>query len=136
MSTDLRKETDILPTATGSLLPGKDIAPSLRSNKHGPVSLSDLKSLRACTQLLLAHSLVQNNSNLLLLNSDTDAKEMLAEGWLKVKAYDTVGVTSFKFEPHAWRELRALRDDFLTEQTLSALQAYEHEKSALYPWVW
>lgn len=100
------------------------------------ITLADLATMPKETQLLLAHSLEDNNPDLTLLDDDTDVCKLLSAGWLMSVPCTTIGIICFRIKPVVWRRLRSLRSTFLNHHLLSDLEAYRKRKSALYPWVW
>lgn len=100
------------------------------------LDLNNLAAMPKPTQLLLAHSLEQNNPDLTLLDDDTDVCKLLSLDWLVTVPCTTIGIKCFTIKPHVWRKLRWLRLEFLNKDLLSELKSYRNRKSTLYPWVW
>ncbi len=111
-------------------------SPQMAVKEQVSVTLAQLTALPRNTQLLVAHFLEQDNCDLMLLEGDTDVCKLLSTNWLVSLASSPVGVVSFRFKPGCWRQLKSLRQLFLTQSILNELKQYRQHKTTVYPWVW
>lgn len=100
------------------------------------ITLSDMQALPRETQLLLAHSLMQRQPDLMLLKRDTDIDSLLSHDWLTQIPCSTRGIVCYKYKPDIWRQLVSLRVKFMTATLIKSLKSYRKAKSAMYPWIW
>lgn len=105
-------------------------------HRQKAATLSSLSDFPKETQLLLAYSLVTDNSNISLMQIDKCASPLLTAKWLVEVPNPTIGLVTFKIKPQIWCKLLSLSTKYLSKDLLYKLESFKKRKSAYYPWVW
>ncbi len=102
------------------------------------VNAQDYAKMPRGSQMLIAYALVNDQSQLQLLETDRDARPLLLAGWLveKLGPVQVHGCHFVEFPDEVWSDLLGIADEILSSMTEDEFERFKARKNKAYPWNW